>query len=76
MAKGGEAGSLLDLLSDREIQVLRALALGKSNREIAEAYYISTKTVDTHRSRLLKKLDLRNNAELTRFAIRNRIVEP
>lgn len=76
MAKGGEAGSLLDLLSDREIQVLRALALGKSNREIAEAYHISTKTVDTHRSRLLKKLDLRNNAELTRFAIRNRIVEP
>jgi DNA-binding NarL/FixJ family response regulator len=76
MAKGGEAGSLLDLLSDREIQVLRALALGRSNREIAEAYNISVKTVDTHRSRLLKKLDLRNNAELTRFAIRHRIVEP
>lgn len=76
MAKGAEAGSLLDLLSDREIQVLRALALGKSNREIAESYNISIKTVDTHRSRLLKKLDLRNNAELTRFAIRSRIVEP
>jgi DNA-binding NarL/FixJ family response regulator len=76
MAKGGEAGSLLDLLSDREIQVLRALALGRSNREIAEAYNISIKTVDTHRARLLKKLDLRNNAELTRFAIRSRIVEP
>jgi DNA-binding NarL/FixJ family response regulator len=76
MAKGGEGGSLLDLLSDREIQVLRALALGGSNREIAEAYSLSIKTVDTYRSRLLKKLDLRNNAELTRFAIRNRIVEP
>jgi DNA-binding NarL/FixJ family response regulator len=76
MAKGGESASLLDLLSDREIQVLRALALGKSNREIAEDYNISTKTVDTHRSRLMKKLDLRNNAELTRFAIRHRIVEP
>lgn len=76
IAKGGEAGSLLDLLSDREIQVLRALALGRSNREIAEVYNISVKTVDTHRSRLLKKLDLRNNAELTRFAIRHRIVEP
>lgn len=76
MAKGGDAGSLLDLLSDREIQVLRALALGRSNREIAGAYNISVKTVDTHRSRLLKKLDLRNNAELTRFAIRHRIVEP
>jgi DNA-binding NarL/FixJ family response regulator len=66
----------LDVLSDREIQVLRALALGGSNREIAEAYSLSVKTVDTYRSRLLKKLDLRNNAELTRFAIRNRIVEP
>lgn len=76
MAKGGGAGSLLDLLSDREIQVLRALSLGRSNREIAEAYNISIKTVDTHRARLLKKLDLRNNAELTRFAIRSRIVEP
>ncbi len=76
MAKGGGGGSLLDLLSDREIQVLRSLALGGSNREIAEAYSLSVKTVDTYRSRLLKKLDLRNNAELTRFAIRNRIVEP
>jgi DNA-binding NarL/FixJ family response regulator len=76
LAKGSDAGSLLDILSDREIQVLRALALGRSNREIAEAYSLSIKTVDTYRSRLLKKLDLRNNAELTRFAIRNRIVEP
>ncbi|MBI5419561.1 MAG: response regulator transcription factor [Deltaproteobacteria bacterium] len=76
MAKGGDTGSLMDTLSDREIQVLRALALGRSNREIAEAYSISIKTVDTYRFRLLRKLDLRNNAELTRFAIRNRIVEP
>lgn len=76
LAKGGGARSLLDILSDREIQVLRALALGGSNREIAEAYSLSIKTVDTYRSRLLKKLDLRNNAELTRFAIRNHIVEP
>jgi two-component system, NarL family, invasion response regulator UvrY len=76
LAKGGDAASLLDILSDREIQVLRALALGGSNREIADAYSLSIKTVDTYRSRLLKKLDLRNNAELTRFAIRNRIVEP
>lgn len=75
MAKGGDAGSLLDILSDREIQVLRGLALGKSNREIAEAYNISIKTVDTYRFRLLNKLNLRNNVELTRFAIRKGIVE-
>lgn len=67
--------SLLDSLSMRELQVLRRLALGHTNREIAESYHISIKTVDTYRSRLLKKLDLRNNAELSRFAIQNRIIE-
>ena len=47
-----------------------------TNREIAEAYNISIKTVDTYRSRLLKKLNLRNNAELSRFATQNRLIEP
>ena len=75
MAKGAAARSPLDTLSTREIQVLRGLALGKSNREIAETYHISIKTIDTYRARLLKKLNLRNNAELTRFAIQNRLVE-
>jgi DNA-binding NarL/FixJ family response regulator len=76
MGKGMSGRSSLDGLSTREIQVLRGLALGQSNREIAESYSISIKTVDTYRFRLLKKLGLRNNAELTRFAIQNRIVEP
>ncbi len=75
MAKGTAARSPLDILSTREIQVLRGLALGKSNREIAETYHISTKTIDTYRARLLRKLNLKNNAELTRFAIQNGIVE-
>jgi len=60
----------------RELQVLRRLAMGQTNREIAESYHISVKTVDTYRLRLLKKLNLRNNAELSRFAIQNRLVEP
>jgi DNA-binding NarL/FixJ family response regulator len=76
IGKGLADRTSLDALSTREIQVLRGLALGRSNREIAESYAISTKTVDTYRFRLLKKLGLRNNAELTRFAIQNRIVEP
>jgi len=59
----------------RELQVLRRLAMGHTNREIARAYHISIKTVDTYRSRLLKKLNLRNNAELSRFAIQNRLIE-
>ncbi|MBI4642717.1 MAG: response regulator transcription factor [Deltaproteobacteria bacterium] len=75
LASGTQDRSPLDALSNREIQVLRQLALGKTTREIAEAYNISVKTVDTYRFRLLKKLNLRNNAELSRFAIQNRLVE-
>ena len=55
---------------------MRRLALGHTNREIASAYFISIKTVDTYRFRLLKKLNLRNNAELSRFAIQNALIEP
>jgi DNA-binding NarL/FixJ family response regulator len=76
LASGMRGRSPLDTLSNREIQVLRCLALGQTTREIAEIYHISIKTVDTYRSRLLQKLNLRNNAELTRFAIQNRLVEP
>ncbi|MBW1861528.1 MAG: response regulator transcription factor [Deltaproteobacteria bacterium] len=75
MSKGSANISPLDSLSNREIQVLGRLALGKTNREIAETYCISVKTVDTYRSRLLKKLNLRNNAELARFAIQTGIIE-
>jgi two-component system invasion response regulator UvrY len=74
-ASGPQDRSPLDTLSTREVQVLRHLALGKTTREIAEAYHISVKTVDTYRYRLLKKLNLRNNAELSRFAMQNRLVE-
>jgi DNA-binding NarL/FixJ family response regulator len=76
VAKGSDGKSTLDSLSMRELQVLRRLAMGQTNREIARAYHISIKTVDTYRARLLKKLDLRNNAELSRFAIQNRLIEP
>ena len=75
MAKGTRDISPLDSLSDREIQVLRRLASGHTNREIAEAFFISIKTVDTYRLRLLRKLNLRNNAELTRFAIQAGVIE-
>jgi DNA-binding NarL/FixJ family response regulator len=76
VARGKQAGTPLDDLSTRELQVLRRLALGHTNREIASAYNISIKTVDTYRFRLLKKLNLRNNAELSRFAIQNSLIEP
>lgn len=76
LGRGTSGMSLLDTLSNREIQVLRCLSMGKTNSEIAEIYHISVKTVDTYRSRLLRKLNLRNNAELSRFAIQNRLIEP
>jgi DNA-binding NarL/FixJ family response regulator len=75
IARGAAHRSPLDALSTRELQVLRRLAQGQTNREIADAYRISIKTVDTYRFRLLKKLNLRNNAELSRFAIQNNLIE-
>jgi len=75
IARGAGSRSSLDSLSNRELQVLRRLAMGHTNQEIASAYGISIKTVDTYRLRLLKKLNLRNNAELSRFAIQNRLIE-
>ena len=75
IAKGPKIKSPLDSLSTREMQVLRRLALGYTNREIADTYSISVKTIDTYRRRLLKKLNLRNNADLSRFAIQNRLIE-
>lgn len=76
VARGMKSQTPLDVLSTRELQVLRRLALGHTNREIAESYHISIKTVDTYRSRLLKKLNLRNNAEISLFAIHHHLIEP
>lgn len=75
MASGFRGRFPIDSLSNREIQVLRHLALGQTVREIAEAYNLSHKTVGTYRFRLLKKLNLRNNVEISRFAIQNRLVD-
>lgn len=72
---GNKSLSLTESLSMRELQVLRKLAMGGTNREIAETYNISIKTVDTYRARILQKLNLRNNAELSRFAFQNKLVE-
>jgi DNA-binding NarL/FixJ family response regulator len=58
-------------LSDREMQIACKLAQGRSNKEIAVELKISVKTVDTHRANLLRKLSLRNNSDLTRFAIQS-----
>ncbi|MGH7382551.1 MAG: response regulator [Candidatus Methylomirabilales bacterium] len=63
-----------EVLSDREFQVLCMIAAGKTLTKIAEELGVSVKTVSTHRTRLLKKMRLKNNAEIVHYAIRNGLV--
>ncbi|MGN6106822.1 MAG: response regulator transcription factor [Kofleriaceae bacterium] len=63
-------------LTERERLVALMLALGKRNKDIASLLSITPKTVDTHRGRLLKKVNCRNNVELARYAIRMGYLEP
>ncbi len=69
-----EGGELHESLSERELQTLRKIASGKKLSQIAEELMISPKTVSVYRARVLEKLGLTNNAELTVYAIRNQLV--
>jgi len=60
-----------EILSDREYQTLRLIASGKSLTDAAEEMCLSVKTVSVYRSRVLEKMKLKNNAELTHYAIKN-----
>lgn len=62
------------LLSDREYEVMRLLAAGKTVSEIAERLCLGTTTVSTYRARILDKLHMKNNAELMRYALQHEIV--
>ena len=62
-------------LSDRELEVLCLIASGKTVGEIAEALSLSDKTISTYRRRILDKMRFNTNAELTHYAIKNRLVE-
>lgn len=63
-----------ELLSDREMQVLQLISSGKTVSEIAEEISLSVNTISTYRNRILEKLKLHNNAELTRYALDNSLV--
>jgi len=63
-------------LTPRETEVLRLIAEGKTNKEIAAALGISPKTVSVHRSNIMSKLDLHSSVELARYAIRRGLTEP
>jgi two-component system invasion response regulator UvrY len=66
---------LHETLSDREYQTFIMIASGKTVSDIAEELSLSVKTISMYRSRLLQKMKLRNNAELTHYAIKNELVE-
>lgn len=66
---------LHELLSDREFQVLRMLASGKSVKEMAEELSLSVKTVSTYRGRILEKTGMKTNADLIRYALESQLVD-
>lgn len=63
-----------DVFTPREKEILKLISDGLSNKDIADKLFISTKTVETHRASLIKKADVKNSAELIKFAIENKII--
>lgn len=70
-----KSGELHDNLSDRELQVMCAIASGRDVHEIAEGFSLSPQTVYSYRARIKKKMKLSSNVEMTRYAIENNLVE-
>jgi len=66
--------SIRSLLTSREVEVLQLLAEGKSAKQIASSLLLSIKTIESHRNRVMKKIDVNNIADLTRYAIREGII--
>jgi len=66
---------LHELLSDREFEVMRLIAAGKTVSEIAQILSLSVGTISTYRMRILEKMEMNTNAELTRYALQNGLVE-
>jgi len=74
-AAGDISRPLHESLSDREYQVFCMIALGKTASEIADELSLSVKTISTHRARLLQKMQMKNNSELTHYAMQNHLVD-
>lgn len=64
-----------EILSDREYQVMCMIGSGKTVKEIAETLSLSVKTISTHRTHILNKMQMKNNAQLTHYAIKNALVD-
>jgi DNA-binding NarL/FixJ family response regulator len=73
---GGDAERPIhESLSNREFEVLRMIASGKTNSQMAEELHLSVTTVSTYRARLLEKMRMANNAELMHYALKNRLID-
>jgi two-component system, NarL family, invasion response regulator UvrY len=66
---------LHDALSDRELEVFRMIAAGMTATQIAEELFLSVKTISTYRSRILEKMNMKTNAELMHYAIKNNMFD-
>ena len=66
----------LSALTEREREVLRLLALGHTNQEIAKQLFISVRTAETHRAHIMQKLSLSSRADLVRYALSEGLLEP
>ena len=75
-SEDGEEENSENVLTTREREVIQLLAEGKTSKEVAVALSLSVKTAETHRTNLMRKLDLHSISELVRYAIRNKMVEP
>ncbi len=75
LGSGNDGGDLVTDLSERETDVLRLIALGHTNAEIAEKLFISVRTVETHRAHIQQKLGVSSRAELVRCALSRGLVE-
>jgi DNA-binding NarL/FixJ family response regulator len=75
-AEAGAAEQASGPLTAREREIVQLLAEGQSNKDVATTLGISAKTAETHRTNIMRKLDLHSVSELVRYAIRNRIIEP
>lgn len=62
-------------LTKREYEILGLVASGRTNKEVADALFISVKTVETHKTNILQKLGLKNTAELIKYAIKNKLID-
>ncbi len=71
----GESTDPLDMLTDRQREILKLIAEGHSTRVIGERLNVSVKTVETHRSQLMERLNIRNIPGLVKFAVRNGLVD-